>query len=211
MVEDIVIAGTSGFAKEIEWLIERVNKSQPKYRFLGFVGQDEDDRDINLFGSDEDIIRADSKLNVVIAIANPEVRRKLHSSYAKNPNIIFPNIIDPSVLFSSTVFCGLGNIICAGPIFTIDIQIGNFNIINLDCTIGHEVSISDYVTLSPSVNISGNVALNSGVSVGTGSQIIPGLEIGENTQVGAGAVVVCNLPSNCTAVGVPAKVVRMGD
>lgn len=209
MVEDIVIAGTSGFAKEIEWLIERVNKSQLQYRFLGFVGQD--DKGINLFGSDEDIIRAESELNVVIAIANPGIRRKLYSYYAKNPNIIFPNIIDPSVLFSSTVFCGQGNIICAGSILTVDIQMGNFNIINLDCTIGHEVSISDYVTLSPSVNVSGNVALNSGVSVGTGSQIIPGLEIGENTQVGAGAVVTQNLPSNCTAVGVPAKIVKTGD
>ena len=44
--------------------------------------------------------------------------------------------------------------------------------------------------------------------VGTGAKIINQLSIGENTIVGAGAVVVKSLPANCTAVGVPANVIK---
>ena len=53
--------------------------------------------------------------------------------------------------------------------------------------------------------MAGSVAINNG------SQIIQGLTIGENTIVGAGAVVVRDLPANCTAVGVPAQVIKVGN
>ncbi|HHU03083.1 MAG TPA: hypothetical protein GXZ91_08160 [Christensenellaceae bacterium] len=49
------------------------------------------------------------------------------------------------------------------------------------------------------------------VAINNGSQIIQGLTIGENTIVGAGAVVVRDLPANCTAVGVPAQVIKVGN
>ena len=51
----------------------------------------------------------------------------------------FPNIIDPSVQMSERITMGKGNIICAGNILTVDIALGDFNIINLDCTVGHDV------------------------------------------------------------------------
>ena len=44
--------------------------------------------------------------------------------------------------------------------------------------------------------------------LGTGAKVIQGIHIGENTMIGAGAVVISNIPANCTAVGVPAKVIK---
>ena len=35
--------------------------------------------------------------------------------------------------------------------------------------------------------------------------------LGNNVRIGAGSVVLCNLPANCTAVGVPAEVVRINN
>ena len=35
--------------------------------------------------------------------------------------------------------------------------------------------------------------------------------IGDNARIGAGSVVLRNLPANCTAVGVPAEVVRINN
>ena len=35
--------------------------------------------------------------------------------------------------------------------------------------------------------------------------------LGNNVLIGAGSVVLCNLPANCTAVGVPAEVVRINN
>jgi serine acetyltransferase len=90
----------------------------------------------------------------------------------------------------------------------VNIQIGNHVILNLLCTVGHDTIIKDYASFMPTVNISGEVVINECVYVGTGAQIINKLEIGRETVVGAGAVVSKSLPSNCTAVGIPAKPVK---
>ena len=41
--------------------------------------------------------------------------------------------------------------------------------------------------------------------------ILPGVTIGENAIIGTGAVVTKDVPDNCMAVGVPAKVVKKLD
>lgn len=48
-----------------------------------------------------------------------------------------------------------------------------------------------------------------GALISAHSQIIGPIEIGENAKVGAAAVVVADVPSDVTVVGVPAKIVRV--
>lgn len=69
---------------------------------------------------------------------------------------------------SNSVSLGESNIICAGTILTVDISIGNYDIINLDCAIGHDAIISDYVTINPGSTISGKVNVGSETGVGNG-------------------------------------------
>lgn len=204
-MKKLVIAGYGGFAKEVEWLVERINSINPTWDFLGFVDKTSDAD--NVVGDDEFICGCNSELNVAIAIGTSGIRRKLFELYKNNPNIKFPNLIDPSVIQSGRVSFGEGNIICAGTIFTVDIIIGDCNIINLDCTIGHDAVIRSFVTINPSVNISGNTLIESGVNVGTGTQIIQGHKVEQDSIIGAGAVVNKDIPSYCTAVGVPARVI----
>ena len=205
-MENIVIVGASGFAREVHWLIERINDKLPKWNFMGYI--DSDISKEKVIGDDEFLKSNRNDLNVVIAIADPQIRKKLVTMYKKNEKLRFPNLIDPSVLMSDKNILGVGNVICAGSILTVEIEIGNFNIINLDCTVGHEAEIKDFVTINPSVNISGKACLENGVSIGTGTQILQGQRIGENAVIGAGAVVTQSIPNDCTAVGIPAKVIK---
>ena len=206
-MKKLVIVGNGGFAKEVEWLVERINAVSPTWDFIGFI--DKDCSNPKVIGDDEYIINYDQELYVSIAIGTSQIREKIYSSYRANSNIHYPNLIDPSVLLSKRISLGEGNIICAGSILTVDIAIGNCNIINLDCTVGHDAVINDFVTVNPSVNISGETYIDSGVNIGTGTQIIQGKSIGRNTVIGAGAVVNRDLPDSCTAVGVPARVIKV--
>lgn len=52
------------------------------------------------------------------------------------------------------------------------------------------------------VNIGENVWIGENVS------ILPGVTIGKNAVIGAGSVVTKDIPDNCIAVGVPAKVLK---
>lgn len=205
-MKDIVIVGASGFAREIAWLIDRINSVAPYWNFLGYI--DNYISDGNVIGDDAYLCNYSKELHVAIAIADTTLRYRLATFFSRNRMLRFPNLIDPDVIMSESVLAGKGNIICAGSILTIGIKIGDFCIINLDCTIGHEAIIEDFVTVNPSVNISGNVKLAKGVSLGTGSQILQGRCVGMNTIIGAGSVVLKDIPNDCTAVGVPAKIVK---
>ena len=58
------------------------------------------------------------------------------------------------------------------------------------------------------VNVSGNDLIEEGVMMGSGSTVIQGKKIGKGSIIGAGAVVVNDIESFSTAVGVPAKVIK---
>lgn len=51
--------------------------------------------------------------------------------------------------------------------------------------------------------------VRKGALVSAHAQVIGPIEIGENAKVGAAAVVVADVPSDVTVVGVPAKIVRV--
>ncbi|MDR1735078.1 MAG: serine O-acetyltransferase [Oscillospiraceae bacterium] len=51
--------------------------------------------------------------------------------------------------------------------------------------------------------------LGNEVLVGAGAKLLGPFTVGSNSKIAAGAVVLHDIPANCTAVGVPAKVVKM--
>lgn len=55
----------------------------------------------------------------------------------------------------------------------------------------------------------GTVKIGNNVWLGENSVILPNVTIGDNVTVGANAVVTKDLPDNCVAAGVPAKVIRI--
>lgn len=209
-MKDIVIIGAGGFGREVAWLIEDINKVNEEWNIIGFVDDNESiqDTEINgykVIGNIEWLLN--QKLNVVNAIGDPIVKRKVIERLIDSENN-YPVLIHPSVIYSKQVSFGEGSIVCAANIITTNIEIGKHVIINLDCTIGHDAILGNYTTVLPSVNVSGFVETEECVSIGTGSAVIQGVKIGENTVIGAGSVVVKDLPANCTAVGAPAKPIK---
>jgi len=214
--KDIVIIGAGGFAKEILWLLNENNKVLDEWNILGFVDKSytlysEPIHGYNIVGDDEWLNNYDDDIYVVCGIGSSNLRRKIAQKFKDKDNIKFPNIISYRAVLSDTVNFGVGCIICTNSVLTVDIKLGNFVIINPECTIGHDSVLEDFVSVYPSVNISGNVIIKSETEIGVGTQIIQGLTIGEKTVIGAGAVVIKDIPSYCTAVGNPAKVIKQRD
>lgn len=209
-MENIVIVGAGGFGREVEWLINRINKIEKRFNMLGYIDDNKNPGEkinsLKVITNIDGIKNLEENLNVVIAVGNSKARKNIAERIKKIKDVKFPNIIDPSAIIDENIIKGEGNIICAGTIATVNIDINNFNIINLDCTIGHDVILTDFVTIYPSVNVSGNVLINECVEIGTGTQIIQGKTIGNNTIIGAGSVVIRDIEPNVTAVGVPTRV-----
>ena len=212
-MKDLIIFGASGFGREVAWAVERINKVSPTWNLIGFMDDNGDiqGKDINgyrVLGKTADADKFPDAY-FVCAVGASKVREKIVENLkAVNHDIQFGTIIDPSVEISDLVKIGEGSIICAHTIITVNIEIGSHVIINLDCTVGHDAVLQDFVTLYPSVNVSGITEIGHAVEMGTGVQIIQGKKVGEYSIVGAGAIVVKDIPANCTAVGSPAKPIK---
>lgn len=210
-MKNLAIVGAGGFGREVKMLVDDINKVTPTFNLIGFYDDKHSDSDINglpYLGKISDINTIEDPSSIAISIADPKTKKSILNSIS-NPIIEFPNLIHPTVIIGKDeVKIGRGNIICAGTIITVNIQLEDFIILNLSCTVGHDTVIKSFSSFMPTVNISGEVTIHEGVYVGTGAKIINQLEIGQYTIVGAGAVVAKSLPENCTAVGIPAKPIK---
>jgi len=53
--------------------------------------------------------------------------------------------------------------------------------------------------------------IGNNVLIGTGAKVLGPFRVGDNSRIAAGSVVLSEIPPDCTAVGVPARVVRRAD
>ncbi|WP_068677227.1 serine O-acetyltransferase [Oceanobacillus sp. Castelsardo] len=82
-------------------------------------------------------------------------------------------------------------------------------VIGETCEIGDNVTIFQGVTLGGTGNEKGkrHPTIKDNALISTGAKVLGSITIGENSKVGGGAVVVKDVPDNCTVVGVPGRVV----
>lgn len=212
-MKKLVIIGAGGFGREVAWQVMEQKEFCSQYQLMGFVDDNESLAGTSLnglpvLGTMEWLIKQEESIAVLVAVGSAKVRKMIVERCRKNKNLYFPTFIANDVALSDTVKIGEGGIICRGNILTVNITIGDFTLINLSCTIGHDVVMEDYVTVYPGVHVSGNVSIGGITEIGTGTNIIQGKSIGSHVIVGAGSVVIRDIGENCTAVGVPAKVVK---
>lgn len=212
-MKKIAIYGSGGFGREVQMLINDINKIEPTYKIIGYIDDNKKVGDlvngIPVLGGKDYLNSVSEPICLTIAIGSPDTKKLIVQSIS-NKYISFPTLIHPTCIIGndSITKIGEGCIICAGNIITTNIIIGDFVILNLMCTVGHDTTIRSYCSFMPSVNISGEVEIGEQVYVGTGAKIINQLKINNNTIIGSGAVVTTSLPSNCTAVGIPARVIK---
>lgn len=82
--------------------------------------------------------------------------------------------------------------------------------------IGETAVVGDNCTIYQGVTLGGtgketgkrHPTLGNNVMIGAGAKLLGGFTVGSNSKIAAGAVVLSEVPENCTAVGIPAHVVR---
>lgn len=82
--------------------------------------------------------------------------------------------------------------------------------------IGETALVGDYALIYQDVTLGGtgkdigkpHPSLGKNVIVGAGAKVLGNIQIGDHVRIGAGSVVLQDIPSNCTVVGVPGNIVR---
>lgn len=191
-MKDIVIFGAGGLSREVAFVIEDINRVSPTWRILGFVDEGEERvgaqvGKYSVICTEDELVEMD--VATAIGIGNPTIIQKIAERFKDCPNISFPNLVHPNTVWDQEhIALGQGNIICAGNIFTTDIQIGSFNYFNLNCTYGHDIIISNYCVFNPGINLSGGARIGDGCLIGAGAIILQYLNIGDGVTASASTV-----------------------
>ncbi len=208
--ENIAILGAGGLAREVACICEEIGCKD-------IILLDKGVKEPNIRFQVLDEGRAEELNNegfkFVVAVGDNKLRKKIVNKHKDKVN--FTNIIHPDSNYQGEKLhnkLGIGNIITQNTVITDNVEIGNFCIFNLSCTVGHDCIVEDFVTISPGANISGNVHLKKGAYIGTGSSIVQGepdnkITVGSWSTVGLSSAVTRDVEAGVTVMGNPAKTV----
>jgi sugar O-acyltransferase (sialic acid O-acetyltransferase NeuD family) len=208
-LKNLAIYGAGGFGRETALLINQINAKNPTWRLAGFyddglaAGTDIDG--LSVLGGMDELNAVKVVTGIAIAIADPIIKKGVFERIT-NRQLTFPSVIHPTFsMGASGNRIGKGCILTAGCILTTGIFLGDFVIINLLSSVGHDVRIGNFSSIMPGCSVSGNVKIGESTSIGTGARILQNLSVGSRCKVGAGAVLTRDFPDDKTIVGVPAE------
>ncbi|ULL16843.1 acetyltransferase [Paenibacillus sp. H1-7] len=208
----IVIWGSGGHAREVNWLCEELG-----VQVLGFLDERPEMKGqlvngVTVLGTLADIAAMRHEVEIVCAgVGDPALKKRFANDAIRSGFRIPDPLVHPHVRLSKRNIVGQGSMICEGAILTDNIQIGCHVIINRSANISHDTVIDDYVTIAPGVNLAGNVSIGEGAYIGIGSSVREKCRIGCWSMIGGGAFVKDDIPDFTMAAGVPAVIKKRLD
>ena len=210
-MKPIIIVGAGGYAQEVVWVIDDINKNHPTWECIGFLDPAQPYRkgktlyDLPILGGFEDVKHLSGSLCFACGIGDPRARKR-ECTRAEESGWIPTSLLHPTVVVARHVELGEGTIVGAGSILAPYARIGRNCAINTQVTVGHNSIIGDYSVLAPGSRISGNARLEEGVFIGTNGTVYLGRTLGAWSSLGANSFLINNLKPEKSAIGVPARV-----
>lgn len=208
----MLIVGAKGFAKEVLEVLRQLNQLDD----LVFYDDVNDDVPDKLFGQFP-VLRTTHEASVyfknvdnrfTIGIGNPVLRKKLYDIFTDLGGECTSTISPLATIATFDIKIGYGSNVLSGAVFSNGSKLGKGCIVYYNSIITHDCSIGDFVEISPSVTVLGRSKIGSYSQIGSNTTILPDIMIGKNVIIGAGSVVTKDIPDNCVAVGIPAKIIK---
>lgn len=208
----MLIFGAKGFAKEVLEIVHQtkqldnlvfyddVSKNVPEKLYGQFPILKTNQEALDYFKN------IDNKFT--LGIGNPISRKRIYEKFTCLGGEFTSTISSLATIGSYEVQIGVGSNILSGSIFSNSTKIGIGCVIYYNSIITHDCIIGDFVEISPSVTLLGRCKIGSYSQIGSNTTILPDTIIGKNVIIGAGSIVTKNIPDNCVAVGIPARIIK---
>ena len=153
------------------------------------------------------LLAKNSLAGAVVAIGNAQIRETILTELQNN-KIATPTLIHPSAIVSRYTRIDDACVVMAGAVINAFATIGKGCIINSNSVVEHDCKLADYVHICPNSAVAGGTIIGERTWVGIGTNVRQMINIGADVLIGAGSVVVKDIPSGQTVIGVPAKALK---
>lgn len=143
---------------------------------------------------------------VVIALGDPREREQTAEAFVEAGWTV-DSVVHPAATVSQRASVGVGVAILAGVNVSPNATIGDYVVLNANCSIDHDCVLESGVQFGPGVTLAGNVRIGARAFLGVGASVMPGIRVGAGALVGAGAVVIRDVEPGARVVGNPARLI----
>lgn len=205
MRSEIIVVGAGGHAKVCIELLRAMGES------IAYCVGARDSQDnclgVPILRGDENLslLRSEGYSRVFVAVGSNQLRERL-GVLCTEQGYQLVDAISPHAIISPSATLGRGIAVMAGVVINAESVIEDLAIINTGSTVDHDCRIGHAAHIAPQCGLAGAVTVGNQSFLGVGCKVLPEIRIGERVTVGAGAVVICHIESDATAVGVPARV-----
>jgi len=213
-MDDVLIIGAGGHAREIAYLLKDINKKKRTFSLKGFIDDDPELKGKEVIGlpvtdSLENLLAShEAPMNLIMGIGNPSLKRSMFQRTIGH-DIEWPNIIHPSARIVEKSHLGKGIVFFPNCVISTETDIGDFTCFNTGVSVSHDSRIGRFTTINPGCFINGEVRVGDCAYIGSSAVIINRVTVGDYAIIGAGAVVIKDIPQNTTSVGNPSKVIKV--
>lgn len=214
-MEDIILYGSGGMAREVVELIEDINKVENRWNILGYIDDmkgycEEILHGYRILGTGEILKNLAGATNIVIALSDPIAKETIYEKI-KNCNIRFPVLIHPSARVAKNVQFGEGSIIGIDCIVSTNVHIGRHVFLNMRTVVGHDAVIQDFCSCLVNCVIAGGVQIRDCSLLGSGCIIMEKKVLGRHCKVAMGSVVSFDVEDNYVVLSRPSKSMYFGE
>ena len=142
--------------------------------------------------------------DVAVAIGNPNIRQLFQEKIEVAGRNI-PILAHPDAVIAKDTLIGAGTVIMAGAVISPGSIVGKGCIINTCSSVDHDCIIEDYVHIAVGAHLAGAVKIGTKTWIGAGAVVRNDIDICAGCMIGTGAVVVKNIETSGTYVGVPVR------
>lgn len=208
---DVVIVGAGGHGK----VVLDVLRAEGRYRPVGFIDADPSLTDsyvggLPVLGAANALPRLRQQRIRRAIVAIGDNRTRLHyAGLLQEQGFELVSAVHPAAFVSPHARLGRNVVVAPKASVVTECHVADSAIINTSAVVDHECEVGEGVHVCPGALLAGRVRIGAEAFIGMGAKVIQCLAIGDGAVVGAGAVVIEDLPANATAVGVPARVIKL--
>lgn len=208
---DIIILGAGGMGRETCEVAEDAFANNPDYQIKGFLSDVLDVLDgfedyPPLLGTIKDYeIQPNDRF--ILAIGDVEGRRKVAENILERGGE-FVNLIHPMAKVDKRVELGRGVIIFPFCHVGANAKLGDFTLLNLHATIGHDVILGQFSELAPFSVLGGATVTGEECYFGMHASVAQKVKLGTRVVISQGSVTQKDQPDDVLILGVPGKTLR---